>query len=98
MRDSLSRPVEWPGKDRMLANLALYELIDGRDAEGIARLHEAQVGFETHAQWEDLAFALANEAAYLRVKGKKDEAELTQRHADEISRRANLPQTPMDAH
>jgi tetratricopeptide (TPR) repeat protein len=89
MREALEADAaDWPGKTQLLANLGLYELLEGRYEEGLARLHEAQAGFETHAQWADLVAALSNEAAFLNHLDKPAEAAAIQKRADEFSRKA----------
>ena len=50
-----ARSTDWPGKSQLVANLGLYELLDGLNDDGLARLHEAQAAFEAQAQWGDLA-------------------------------------------
>ncbi|MGA2500858.1 MAG: hypothetical protein ABSH20_24235, partial [Tepidisphaeraceae bacterium] len=81
---------DWPGKNRLTANLGLYFILDGRDQEGLLRLHEAEASFEARAQWEDLASALTNEAACLRVAGRSDDADVIQKRADEALRKAGV--------
>jgi hypothetical protein len=86
---------EWPGKDQLCANLALYYLLDGEDEKGVQLLHLVESQFEAGAQWENLARALQDEAAYLRVTGKDDQADVIQKRADEICRKAGLSTGPL---
>jgi hypothetical protein len=86
---------EWPGKNQLSANLGLYLLLEGDDSKGLSLLHLAESQFEETSQWEDLARALQDEAAYLRVVGKVEEAAVVQRRADDISRKAGLPTGPL---
>jgi hypothetical protein len=86
---------EWPGKTQLSANLGLYFLLEGDDGKGLQLLHLAESQFEEASEWGDLARALEDEAAYLRVVGKIEEAEVVQRRADDISRKAGLPTGPL---
>jgi hypothetical protein len=88
---------EWQGKTPMTANLGLYYLLEGREEEGLQRLHWAEARFEAQGQWEDLATDLKNEAAFLRVDKKPAEAEVIQKRADEICRKAGLAIGPLTA-
>jgi tetratricopeptide (TPR) repeat protein len=91
MREALLAPgADWPGKAQLLANLGLYQLLEGRNEEGLASLHQAQAGFEARAQWSDLAAALTNEAAFLKHADKAAEAAVVQKRADEVDRKAGL--------
>jgi hypothetical protein len=96
MRTALENPQagDWPGKSRLSANLALYYLLDGNENEGLSRLHVAQAQFESEFSWEDLAGSLQDEAAFLRSENNND-ADLVQKRADEISRKAGLPTGPL---
>ena len=85
----------WPEKDRLMANLGLYELLENDDAEGLMFLHEAQESFASRNQWEDLAISLKNEAAFFRATGKSTEAEIVQKRADETAGKAGLPKGPL---
>jgi hypothetical protein len=93
MRIALENPNagDWPGKTRLSANYALYCLLDGDDEKGLGTLHLAEARFEADSQWEDLARALLDEAAYLRIAEKEDSAHAVQKHADQICRMAGLP-------
>jgi len=96
MREALvDAPGDWPGKSRLLANLGLYDIIDGQTDAGIKLLHEAQAQFETAGQWEDLAESLKNEAASLQVAGRTQDALAMQNRADNICLRAGLPTGPL---
>jgi hypothetical protein len=85
----------WPGKSRLLANLALYDLVAGNDHDGLRLLHLAQAQFEADSQWEDLARSLQDEAAYLRTTDQSNDADAVQRRADEVCRKAGLPVGPL---
>lgn len=85
----------WPEKDRLMANLGLYELLENNAPEGLMFLHEAQGSFGARNQWEDLAISLKNEAAFFRATGKSTEAEVVQKRADEMARKAGLPSGPL---
>ena len=91
LRDALGKtsaddgiPAEWPGKNRLVANLGLYLMVDGRGEEGLRILHQAQARFESEGQWDDLAEALKNEAASLRVTGKNGEAKELLARAEQV--------------
>jgi hypothetical protein len=86
---------DWPGKSHLSANLALYYLLEGEDVQGLRILHLVEARFEVEAQWEDLARSLLDEAAYLRVTDKNDQAEIVQKRADQICRKAGLPVGPL---
>jgi hypothetical protein len=96
MRSALENPDagNWPGKSRLSANLALYYLLDGNEHEGLPRLHLAQAQFEAEVSWEDLASSLQDEAAFLRSENNSD-ADIVQKRADEVCRRAGLPTGPL---
>lgn len=85
----------WSGRDRLLANLGLYELLENDEADGLLFLHEAQASFASRNQWEDLTTSLKNEAAFLRATGKPTEAEIVQKRADETAHKARLPSGPL---
>lgn len=85
----------WPEKDRLMANLGLYELLENNEADGLMFLHEAQGNFASRSQWEDLTISLKNEAAFFRATGKSTEAEIVQKRADEMARKAGLPSGPL---
>lgn len=85
----------WPEKDRLMANLGLYELLENNEADGLMFLHEAQENFEARSQLEDLTISLKNEAAFFRSTGKSTEAEIVQKRADETARKAGLPSGPL---
>ncbi len=90
MREALEdTPGDWSGKSRLIANLGLYEILDGQMDAGIKLLHEAQSQFEAAGQWEDLAGSLKNEAASLQAAGRIQEAQVIQAHADVICLRAS---------
>jgi hypothetical protein len=97
LRDALNNASsgDWPGKSRLFANLALYDLIAGNDHDGLRLLHMAQAQFEADSQWEDLANSLLDEAAYLRSADQGNDADAVQRRADEICRQAGLPAGPL---
>jgi len=91
MREALqSQVADWPSKERLLANLGLYQLLEGRNEEGLATLHQAQASFEARAQWGDLAAALTNEAAFLKHTDQAAQAAVVQKRAEEIDRKAGL--------
>jgi hypothetical protein len=94
MRDGLdqSDAGNWPGKDRFTANLALYCILEGKDDEGVRLLHQAQTRFQAAGRWDDLANSLKNEAGYLQLIGKTEQAAAAQKRADEASRRAGHAQ------
>jgi len=97
MRDGLDRPEagDWPGKDRFIANLALYCLLEAKDDEGIKLLHQAQARFQAAGSWDDLANSLKNEAAYFRFAGKDADADQIQKRADDLCRQTGLPIGPL---
>ncbi|MGA3066876.1 MAG: hypothetical protein ABSF29_08530 [Tepidisphaeraceae bacterium] len=97
MRNALENPNggDWPGKTRLSANFALYCILEGNDEKGLQLLHLAEARFEAESQWEDLARALLDEAAYLRTADKEDNAEIVQKRADQICRMSGLPVGPL---
>jgi tetratricopeptide (TPR) repeat protein len=92
-----SETIDWPGKGRLGANLGLYCLLEGDEDDGLRELHQAQASFTAEEKWDDLAGSLKNEAAYLRQTGKTEEADVIQKRADEVSRKAGLPPGPLAA-
>jgi hypothetical protein len=86
---------DWPGKTRLVANLALNYLLQGNDKDGLRLLHLSQARFEADLQWDDLAYSLKNEAAYLRSSKNSNDADAVQKRANDICIRAGLPVGPL---
>ena len=75
---------DWPGKNRLQANLGLYMLLEGREVEGLRRLHESEAQFEALGQTGDLLDALKNESAILHANHKTTEAKALESRIEKI--------------
>ncbi|MFO1066355.1 MAG: hypothetical protein U0892_21060 [Pirellulales bacterium] len=83
---SVSPEVEWPGKHRALADLALAQLIIGDTEPGLNVLHAAQTQFAAAGETLLLIQSLVNEKRLLEHEQRSAEATEVGRRVDELER------------